>query len=162
MWLQLWKAVSQISIWLAKKTAFTIRYSLICFVRQKYGWKGNCFNRRVKTLKYGWHPLDAGELALFQYNKINNNSEPISFNICKSSQLWYSIKIKKHLEIFLNQTFITDLQHMFPLTFNLLSCFNMAVSIKFILKASWMTINQSIKRSISLATFLSVKQLINI
>ena len=66
MWLPFWKAVSQISIWLVKK-AFTINYSLICLVRQKCGWKGNCLDRRVKTLKCGWHPPDAGELALLLY-----------------------------------------------------------------------------------------------
>ena len=49
---------------LQKKTAFTINYSLIYLVRQKCGWKGNCFDKRVKTLKCGWHPPDAGELAL--------------------------------------------------------------------------------------------------
>ena len=66
MWLPFWKAVSQISIWLVKK-AFTINYSLICLVRQKCGWKGNCLDRRVKTLKCGWHAPDAGELALLLY-----------------------------------------------------------------------------------------------
>ena len=59
-----WKAVSQISIWLTKKTAFTICYSLICLVRQKCGRKGNCLDRQVKPLKCGWHPPDEGELAL--------------------------------------------------------------------------------------------------
>ena len=63
MWLPFWKTVSQISIWLIKK-AFTINYSLICLVRQKCGWKGNCFDRRVKTLKCGWHQPDAALLAL--------------------------------------------------------------------------------------------------
>ena len=64
MWLPFWKAVSQISIWLVKKAAFTIHYSLICLVRQKCRWKGNWFDRRVEALKCGWHPPDAGELAL--------------------------------------------------------------------------------------------------
>ena len=57
------RQLSKISIWLVKK-AFTINYSLIFWVRQKCGWKGNCFDRRLKTLKCGWHPPDAGELAL--------------------------------------------------------------------------------------------------
>ena len=65
VWLQFWKAVSQISIWLAKKTASTIHYSLILFfVRQKYGWKGNGFDRRMKTLECAWHSPDVGKLAL--------------------------------------------------------------------------------------------------
>ena len=67
VWLQFWKEDSQISIWLAKKTAFTVPCSLICFVRQKRGWKGQCFDKQVKTLKCGWHPPDAGELALLQF-----------------------------------------------------------------------------------------------
>ena len=67
MWLQFWKTVSQISIWLAKKT-FHVHYSFsrLCLVRQKCGWKGNSFDRRVNTLKCGWHPHDAGELALLR------------------------------------------------------------------------------------------------
>ena len=56
----------QISIWLTKKTAFTIHYSLICFVRQKCGGKGNGFDRRLKTLECGWHPPNVGALALLQ------------------------------------------------------------------------------------------------
>ena len=39
-------------------------YSWICLVRQKCGWKCNCFDKWVKTLKCGWHPPDAGELTL--------------------------------------------------------------------------------------------------
>ena len=64
VWLQFCKLASQISIWLAKETAFTIHYLLICLVRQKCRWKGNCFDRWMKTLKCGWLSPDAGELAL--------------------------------------------------------------------------------------------------
>ena len=32
MWLQFWKAVCKISVWLAKKTSFITHYSLICLV----------------------------------------------------------------------------------------------------------------------------------
>ena len=90
MWLHFWKAVSKISIWLPKKIAFTIHYSLICLVRQKCGWKGNYFDRRVKNLKCGWQPPDAGELALLftfylyflcKYNKFQQNIFYFNFSI---------------------------------------------------------------------------------
>ena len=52
-----WKTVSQISIWLAKKTAFIIHYSLICLVLHKCGWKGNCFEKAGEDFKMrvSWH-----------------------------------------------------------------------------------------------------------
>ena len=56
MWLQFFKTVFQIFIWLAKKTTFIDMF--------EYGWKGNCFDRRVKNLKCGRHPPDRDELAL--------------------------------------------------------------------------------------------------
>ena len=87
MWLSFWKAVSQISIWLVKKVAFTIHYSLICLVRQKYGWKGNCFDRWMKTLKCGWHPPDRGELALM----IKLNHTNISLLLWEATQKYCKV-----------------------------------------------------------------------
>ena len=61
---------------------FTIHSALLidtCLVRQECGWKDNCFDRRVKTLKCGWHPPYLGELALLLmykrlYTFLNKNN----------------------------------------------------------------------------------------
>ena len=96
-WLQFRKAVSEILIWLAKKTTFTIHYSLICLVRQ--GWKGNCFERWVKTLKCAWHQHDAGELALLEL--VHNHIRYNHFFLCSLVQLFcflinHHVKVRQH------------------------------------------------------------------
>ena len=56
-----------------------IHYSLICLVMHKNSWKGNCFERRVKTLKCGgtrlmrvsWHYCGWRDCSLLQKRKEN-------------------------------------------------------------------------------------------
>ena len=45
-------------------------YSWICLVRQKCGWKGNCFDRWVKTLKSGWVGIIVTDWNRVSYNLI--------------------------------------------------------------------------------------------
>ena len=59
------KALSQISIRRPKKTTFTIYHSWIWWVRQKWAWKGNFFEKQVMTYRCGLHPSDVGEVACF-------------------------------------------------------------------------------------------------
>ena len=56
MWLQFWRAVSQISIWLlAKKTAFTIHYSLICLEGRNVGEKVTVLTGGCRVMWVSWH-----------------------------------------------------------------------------------------------------------
>ena len=56
MWLQFWKAVSQISIWLlAKKTAFTLHYSLICLEGRNMGEKVTVLAGGWRVMWVSWH-----------------------------------------------------------------------------------------------------------
>ena len=94
VWLQFRKAVSEILNWLAKKTTFTIHYSLICLVRQ--AWKGNYFERWVKTLKCAWHRHDAGELALLEL--VHIHIRYTHFFLCSLLQLFYFL-MNHHINI---------------------------------------------------------------
>ena len=75
-------------------TVFTIHSALLidtCLVRQKCGWKGNCFDRRVKTLKCGWHQPGVSELALLLmykrlYTFLNKNNVIYNLQFCFRQQ----------------------------------------------------------------------------
>ena len=102
VWLQFCKAVSQISIWLAKKTALTIRYSLMSLVRYICGWKGNCFDKRVKTIKCGWELPDAGEFALLHRTGPCFRYLYFAISTPKFQEIWhlaFAVLIKKSLEL---------------------------------------------------------------